>query len=362
MSEDAPLSAPDRPSDAPASLPAELAQATSLESVSLGQLSALLALQSEKTLTAAALKVGKNPSTVLRMLRQLEVKYEIEIYRVGRDKRVTLTDRGLQLCEIASGVLKEMERFRALTEKNTWRLRIGGGAASLHSLVIPNLLEIRELFEKAHPVCRTHFANLRSEETVARLNRGQLDFGIVRSSAIDLAALTTIRLGYIGYMLVVQKSEAVRWGLHGVEDFSPRDDRPGYRIVTLSGMGEFKRELMTRLEAANLKLLLEDECDFFSDVLMAVRCNPVAGIVPATALSHEAGADSFAVFPLPFMQDPPALGSAGDEASGYGRDFVLAYNPKLAAARQIVPPQIDQLAAIFKRTLTLSMRWNTAGV
>jgi DNA-binding transcriptional LysR family regulator len=318
-----------------------------LDSLSISQLRALLAFVQARSVTGAASLLRRDQSTISRQLNYIASALPFSLSRKS-GKETIPTNRAIALAERVSAVLGELGSFIEENSDRALWVRLGCGATSLHSLVVPNLEKIRSLFtdvdrgpDGSLRQCRIHLANVRSNETVARLLDGRVDFGVVRNSALNLTKeLESRMIGAVGYILVIAPRFAEKLGISSLEDIVQKSTP----VVTLSGNGEFKRELRARLEDTTLRLNLTDELDFFSDVVMAVRCNPVAGIVPKTALANEPDERLFFAIPLPFFESEPSTGRPP-----YERTFNLVWNPRLALDK-FVPKQFATDAAVWFHT------------
>jgi len=310
-----------------------------LDGITLGQIRALIAFLEARTVSGAAKLLRREQSTVSRQLSHLNAAFSFSLTR-RKGKETIPTNRASMLGERLEKLLSETEIFAAQHRDNSIWVRIGAGASSLHSLVVPNLLAIRKIFENRHEQmsqseCRFAIANIRSHETVARLSDGRLDFGLVRESVLDSTkGLACAEVGRVGYNLVLSTKFAISAGVTNLSDVVDQ----AIPVVTLSGRGEFKRELQVRLDEAQLKLNLQDEMDFFADVVMAVRCNAVAGIVPSSALAHEPDESAFIRLPLPALAE-------------YGRKIFLAWNPDVLKHREFRNETADELRDLFRMNL-----------
>jgi DNA-binding transcriptional LysR family regulator len=310
-------------------VPADAAQAyqedKQLDGVSIGQIRTFLAFIKARSVTGAARESSRDPSTVSRQLAYLDKALPFSLTR-KHGKDTIPTNRALTLAGLLRKTVTELESFIAQNSDRALWVRIGAGATSLHSLIVPNLEALRGLFTNSGPdavrLCRLHLANLRSRETVTRLLDGRLDFGVVRESALEtVKGLDSASIRSVSYNIVMARRFADELGVSTLDDIIKKK----VPIVTLSGVGEFKRELRTRLEEGTYPLNLTDELDFFADVVMAVRCNHIAGIVPTTALAHEPDEALFLALPLPFFDHDVSKGR-----TAYQRDFRLVWQPKLA--------------------------------
>lgn len=296
-----------------------------LDGVSIGQIRTFLAFIKARSVTGAARESSRDPSTVSRQLAYLDKAFPFSLTR-KHGKDTIPTNRALTLAGLLRNTVTELESFIAQNSDRALWVRIGAGATSLHSLLVPNLEALRGLFTNSGPdtvrLCRLHLANLRSRETVARLLDGRLDFGIVREGVLEtVKGLESAPVRSVSYNIVMARRFAQELGVSTLDDIIKKK----VPVVTLSGVGEFKRELRNRLEEGVYPLNLTDELDFFSDVVMAVRSNHIAGIVPTTALAHEPDEALFLALPLPFFDADPSKGR-----TAYQRDFRLVWQPKLA--------------------------------
>jgi DNA-binding transcriptional LysR family regulator len=307
-----------------------------LDQISVSQLRELVLLAQEGSISAVAHLVGRTQSAVSRSLQQLQSRFPLSpLYQVD-PKGVVMMEKGLELVQLAEQTLKALAQFREQEEDQRILVRIGGGAATLHSLVIPHLAKIREIFALGGKECRLQLPNQQTDLTTEGLLAGDLDFAILRPSAVPYSHLEQLPLGRVGYVLVIRESEAKKYKIQGISELIALN----YPVMTLAGEGEFKRELRIRMARSGAQLHLMDEFDFFRDIMVAVRHNTVAGIVPETELLHLTDKKNYRVLELPFMRP-----------SDYSRDFVLGFNPRHLDSRNFSQLQVAALADLLKESL-----------
>ena len=151
-----------------------------------------LAVADEENITKAAEALHLSQPTLSRQLRNLENEFG-KVLMIRGNKKTTLTDEGRLLLkraqEIMDLVLKteaELRRSDTYIDGDVW---IGGGETEGMRFIARTVHSIQKDFPNIH----IHLFSGNTMETVERLEKGLIDFG-VGVGAVDLERFSSIRL------------------------------------------------------------------------------------------------------------------------------------------------------------------------
>jgi DNA-binding transcriptional LysR family regulator len=165
--------------------------------LSLERLASFVAIAEAGGLSAAAQGDAVRQSQLSRQLKELEEFFGVTL--IERRRGVfRLTSAGRGLLEIARPALVRLEDFDRRCGAQLNEVHLGAGESVLVWLVAPRLRTL--LAREAKAAFTLH--NLQSEDILARLRDGRLDFGVLRGSAVS-SGLLSASLGEVEYTLFV---------------------------------------------------------------------------------------------------------------------------------------------------------------
>jgi DNA-binding transcriptional LysR family regulator len=145
------------------------------EQVELGELRVFLALSEQLHFGQAAEQLRISRSRVSQILQQLEAKLGVRLFDRS-SRRVTLTPTGARLRKRLTEPYAELRdvlrETRARAEQVSGELRLG---LLFPSSGGPRLQQIIELFERRHPGANVTIRDLRYEDPLGPLRRGEID-------------------------------------------------------------------------------------------------------------------------------------------------------------------------------------------
>jgi DNA-binding transcriptional LysR family regulator len=126
------------------------------------------------TVRAVAAELHLSPSTVSQQLGVLETEVGTPLFeRVGR--RLELTSTGLLLVDRARQLRDHMDSIEAeladLAKRPTGRLRVGGFASSVSSILVPAVTSLAA----SHPELTVELLEIEPSESTAALQQGRCD-------------------------------------------------------------------------------------------------------------------------------------------------------------------------------------------
>lgn len=288
--------------------------------LSLDRLRTLQEVAEAGSIAAAARGDATRQSQYSRQLKELEQFFGITLTR--RQGRVlTLTPAGQELLQVVNASFRALEDFKCRASETMYRYMLGCGE-SIHAWMVAPVLG--RVVKEGKP-WQFSFANLRNADVSRQLLDMELDFGILRTSAISSDLLERVPLARVKYALYVP-ADLQKAGL----DFDKAVTR--LPVATL-GSGSFYTQLQTNLRAAGVSLGNMNATQSFPFALRLLKTGGYAAILP-----------DIAEVELPddvLKLESPALESLS-------RMLSLAWNPRLLRVR----PAAEAVIRFFIQTLT----------
>ena len=288
--------------------------------LSLDRLRTLQEVAEAGSIAAAARGDATRQSQYSRQLKELEQFFGITLTR--RQGRVlTLTPAGQELLQVVNASFRALEDFKCRASETMYRYMLGCGE-SIHAWMVAPVLG--RVVKEGKP-WQFSFANLRNADVSRQLLDMELDFGILRTSAISSDLLESVPLARVKYALYVP-ADLQKVGL----DFDKAVTR--LPVATL-GSGSFYTQLQTNLRAAGVSLGNMNATQSFPFALRLLKTGGYAAILP-----------DIAEVELPddvLKLESPALESLS-------RMLSLAWNPRLLRVR----PAAEAVIRFFIQTLT----------
>lgn len=288
--------------------------------LSLDRLRTLQEVAEAGSIAAAARGDTTRQSQYSRQLKELEQFFGTTLTR--RQGRVlTLTPAGQELLQVVNASFRALEDFKCRASETMYRYMLGCGE-SIHAWMVAPVLG--RVVKEGKP-WQFSFANLRNADVSRQLLDMELDFGILRTSAISSDLLESVPLARVKYALYVP-ADLQKAGL----DFDKAVTR--LPVATL-GSGSFYTQLQTNLRAAGVSLGNMNATQSFPFALRLLKTGGYAAILP-----------DIAEVELPddvLKLESPALESLS-------RMLSLAWNPRLLRVR----PAAEAVIRFFIQTLT----------
>jgi DNA-binding transcriptional LysR family regulator len=288
--------------------------------LSFERLRALLELAEAGSLVRAAQGDPIRQSQYSRQISELENYFEVELtQRTGN--RLTLTEAGLRLVQIAREAFLGLNDFETSSREMPTTVTVGGGASLLQWLVLPRLGKMQRLLSKT----RFHLLDLRTADIIQGLNESRVDFGLVREPAVA-SPLKCQRLFKLDYSLFVPKA------------MLPKSKATDYRqlletlpLAMLSSGGQFDQSVEAVLRKLNCQAALN--CSSHTLACRAVLSGDYASILPSIA-AVDLDANNFAQVSLPLIKPSERM-------------ICLAWNPRLIKMR----PRLEKVVILAGKHL-----------
>ncbi len=287
--------------------------------LSLDRLQTLCLVAEKGGVMAAA---GGNPnrqSLYSRQLRELEAFFGAALID-RRQAPHSLTELGRQVEKMARGFFTDLEGLAQQGESGQVSIVIGAGESVIQALLIPALVT------GGDTALKLVFRNLQSAAILSGLRNRRLDIGIAHDAG-GHADLKSKRLLRHGVRLITSDAKLGKLGSVGWEDLKDCS------LALPEGDSELRRTVAASLEDGHKHPAVVVECTSHAQVVEAVMCKGVAGIVP-DFVAHRA--------------TKRGLHSLGiKELEGYSRELRVLWHP----ASVEMKPQIEACVRRLVRAL-----------
>ncbi|MEM6916148.1 MAG: LysR family transcriptional regulator [Verrucomicrobiota bacterium] len=253
-----------------------------------------------------------------RQVGELEKYFGVDLLdRHSRPYR--LSEEGEELSKISRELLGRLSDFKSRCNDRPVRLVIGAGESTIQWLLMPLLDELSQRL----PNASISMENLRTLEIVKGLNEGDIDFGMIRKTAVAKPLKSTGSWKY-GYSLFVPKALKKR-----LQEKVEVTDLSSLPLAIIGGKGEFRRQLDKLAIEGKGRLNIRLECSSHAQVATAILSGKHAGFLPDFA-----------------QRILPATRVNSHEVKGFeglSRELVIAWHPKHKDVRPVVAEVLDLL-------------------
>ena len=279
---------------------------------SVDRLAALCHVAEAGSISAATGDNASKQSLYSRQIKELESFFGDDLLdRHSRPHR--LNEKGAELAKISRNYLSVMDDFVANCHDRPSKLVIGAGESLIHWLLIPGVLPA---LKAALPGTNIIFRNLRTTATVAALNNGEIDLGLIRKNAVKGHLKSKGNLP-LQYRLFIPKAFRAK-----LESPVTLDQIAPYPMAVLEGGGEYRSTLEDLARSAGCKLQFTTECSSSTQLALLVARRDCCAILPSFAGSQldASKIDEFEVKGVKPLE----------------RTLCFAWNPKRSAMRQVI--------------------------
>ncbi len=294
----------------------------SLGGLSLDRLRNFCLIADHGSLTKAARGDAARMALFSRQIKELESFFGVELRR-RQGKGIVITEAGRRLAALAREQFAGLEDFRRTSRSIPLELTLASGNSVLEWLLLPRMKEIGA----GLPDTRFRLLGVRTADVVEGLTEQRIDFGILRADAL-IAGLRSARLHALGYALFVPRA------LAGNLRAANLKERLAALPIATSAGGQFRERLEVAAAKVRWPLDIALSCSSFTQAARAVETGGFAAVLPDIAAAQFASG-TVSRFDLPFLKS-------------HVRPLVLAWNPRAAAAREIV----ERAAPVLTRVLT----------
>ena len=286
--------------------------------LSLDRLKTLIEVARAGSIAAAARGDSARQSLYSRQIKELEEFFGVELTR-RRGKVLVLTRSGWELVRRAHESLCLLDDFKSRSRNMPYRFTIGAGD-SLHAWIAAPVLA--EMQKRGLPWLFA-LQNLRNSDVPLKLQNMDVDFGIVRTSALAVEGLESRVIRSMDYALYVPGK-----GTGGTSADFPRL-MGMLPLATLAGGSGFYASLKRSCMEYGIDLRVQCETQSFPFAARMLKSGAFMAILPCMA-EEELGKGFFKV-------THPAL-------DRLARSISLAWNPRLLRVRPSAGKVIEAFA------------------
>lgn len=291
--------------------------------LSLDRLKTLIEVARAGSIAAAARGDSARQSLYSRQIKELEEFFGVELAS-RHGKVLALTRSGWELVRLASEGLCLLDDFKSRTRNLPYRFTIGAGDSLLAWVAAPVLATIQQ---RGLPWLFA-LENLRNSEIPLKLQNMDVDFGIVRTSALAAEGLESRVIRSMDYALYVPAALAGRKVRGREDDFSLLLDM--FPLATLGRGSGFHASLRRNCSEFGIKLRVQCETQSFPFAARMLKSGAFMAVLPCMA-EKELGGGFVKV-------THPAL-------DRLARSISLAWNPRLLRVRPSARRVIDVFSA-----------------
>ncbi len=289
--------------------------------LTLDRIRTLVEIAHAGNITKAAPGNLNRQSQYSRQLKDLERFFGIDLAnRKGR--RLDLNVEGLRLARIGQDILNQLQDFRATCLALPIQVTVGAYESLIHWRIASRMHDFQTDWKRLS--CR--LAARTTEEIVKQLTDLELDFGIVRQSAIKPPLHAKFLFGMEYKVFVPRKrvpssrSRDALWILQNVP------------LALHESANDFKQALQEGTGIANLPVQLR--CETAVQSSRAVLSGSFCSILPAMAV-NEFNQTEYLLLEAPMPK-------------GYERKICLAWNPRILDVRDGFRQLKDRLISCLK--------------
>ena len=287
------------------------------EGLSLERLHTLLKFSEAGSLIQAAKRDLGKQSRLSHHLRELSEYFGVEL--TERDgKSIKLTEAGKSLVQIARENFLALQAFRSQSAQTIPTLRVAAGDSLTQWLLVPAIGRLRR---PSNPV-RFQLSNLRTKDIIAHLKDRRVDFGLLRSDAME-TPLKHVPICEQRYAIFVPQRLVSSRGLLMVKDALLNCPH-----AAIGGDGQLMARLKALAEKQGGVFNPELVCDSIGQCIAAVKTGAFASVLPVQAWPSSSEKDYVVV--------------EDSSLDGLSRKIVLAWHPRTAEVLGAAGRKIQQ--------------------
>lgn len=289
--------------------------------LSLDRLQNFCRVAEVESFTVAAKGDSNRQTLYSRQVKELEQFFEVELFQ-RKGRTVILSPHGKQLYSLLCEYFSALEDFSEGCSGDLGSYTIGAGDSVIQWSLLPRLNELQACMGKADLT----FKNLRSAEIIDGVEKGTIDFGIVRSDAAT-SRLASREVGAFQFSLfhpIVESAE-------GLDEAGLLSHFP---FAGMEGGGNYQEHLDQLIASHGIIMKTSVSCSSFPMMAKAVRTLDMAAILPDIA-AEELPASRFRKVDLVGLQP-------------LGRNLVICWNQRLAKMNTHLLHLGEAISELFK--------------
>lgn len=256
--------------------------------VSLERLQSFCRVAEMESFTQAAGGDANRQSLYSRQIKDLENYFGTELFR-RKGRTVLLTQSGAELYSLLCEYFSAFEDFAERCGSDFGNYVVGAGDSLIQWLLLPRLRSVQAAMGRA----RLSFKNMRTSEIVAALERGDIDYGIIRGDAAS-SRLGSVEVGVLKFSLFIPKDKNtdVTDTVTLLSDLS---------FVGMEGKGIYQSQMEDLARQNGVMIRYAVDCSSFPMMARAMKELRLAGFLPSVAQT-ELDEGTFSQASLPGME------------------------------------------------------------
>ena len=238
--------------------------------LTLDRLRSFCLVAETESFTKAADGDSNRQTLYSRQVRDLEQFFETELF-LRKGRTVTLSNTGKELHSLVSEYFAALEDFKERCSGELGSYTIGAGESIIQWKLIPMLNEIKESFEKADVV----FKNLRSSDIIDGINKGTINFGIIRKSALP-SNFDSISIGSLKFAFFYPSASKVKKS-------NEAELLSHFPLAIMEGVGSYQTFLNELPAKHGIIIRKSVSCSSFPMMAKTLHVLNIAAILPSIA-------------------------------------------------------------------------------
>jgi DNA-binding transcriptional LysR family regulator len=291
--------------------------------LSLERFRALVEVHDAGSISATSPGDPSRQSLYSRQLRELAEYFGCEMTE-RKGKAIKLTRNGVKLVELVRPFLSGLDDLRTECLGDHPMFSVAAGDSLIQWLLIPRLGAVAKIL----PGIRFSTLSLKTNEIIAQVTDGRVDFGIVRKNAV-LTGLKSAALGTMEYKAIVP---------HQLESsntsptFKDVFCRLPHAMQTTDG--QFTQQLLEIAGSLNSAFSPTLGCESFPQIMAAVKSGCFCAILPELAVED--------------LKAGPVYRIAHPMLSKLKREIVLVWNPRVIHVRPHASKVVNSMEKALK--------------
>lgn len=238
--------------------------------LSLDRLKSFCLVAETESFTKAARGDSNRQTQFSRQIKDLEHFFGTDLFQ-RKGRTVTLSTTGRELYTLVSEYFSALEDFHERCSGELGSYTIGAGESIIQWKLIPRLAEIKDCFQKADVA----FKNLRTRTIIEGINKGSIDFGIIRKSALT-SGLESAGIGSLNFALFLSKEAAIKTD----DEAALLSQLP---LATMEGEGGYQTFIEDLPSKHGIMLRKSVSCSSFPMMAKTLKVLGIAAILPEIA-------------------------------------------------------------------------------
>jgi DNA-binding transcriptional LysR family regulator len=252
----------------------------STKGISMERLQSLCRVVEADGISKACAAYDMDMGQVSRQLKELDAYFDHPLLAAKGKREFQLSEFGQRVYQVASAFFNEIARLRQEAQSMPERCIIAAGVGLVPWLIIPRCEALFNMKKDIH----FEFTKKRSQEIVDGVLCNQIDFGLVRQSAITDDRIGFCKLGEMEFALFVSKATGRKYDLGTAA--TAEEILRKVPLVLINGDGEFRKRIESHSKSKTWGLEPVMEYESFVDAANAIANGAFCSVLPKIAISQ----------------------------------------------------------------------------